>query len=54
MEAALAPFPGLFVAGNSYRGVAMNACIEDGVRLAPRIAEYLRTVRRNREYAMAR
>jgi protoporphyrinogen/coproporphyrinogen III oxidase len=54
MEAALAPFPGLFVAGNSYRGVAMNACIEDGVRLAPRIAEYLRSVRRNGDYAVAR
>ena len=54
IEASLAPFPGLFFAGNSYRGVAMNACIEDGIRLAPRIAEHLRTVRRHDDYALAR
>lgn len=54
MEAALAPFPGLFVAGNSYRGVSMNACIEDGMRLAPRIAVHLRNVARSDDYAVAR
>jgi oxygen-dependent protoporphyrinogen oxidase len=53
IEAALAQHPGLFIAGNAYRGVSVNACIEDAPRLAGRVAEHLRTVTR-RELPLAR
>ena len=41
IEAALPAHPGLFVAGNSYRGVSVNACIEDARRSPTRVAEHL-------------
>lgn len=34
IEARLQRHPGLYLAGNSYRGVSINACISDAVRLA--------------------
>ena len=34
IEALTAAHPGLFLAGNSYRGVSMNACIADADRVA--------------------
>jgi oxygen-dependent protoporphyrinogen oxidase len=37
IEHALAGWPGLHVAGQSYRGVAMNACVEEAGRLAARV-----------------
>ena len=37
IDARLAAHPGLFVAGNSYRGVAINACVADAGPLADRI-----------------
>jgi oxygen-dependent protoporphyrinogen oxidase len=39
IEARLAALPGLFVAGNGYRGVAINACIADAGPLARRIIQ---------------
>jgi oxygen-dependent protoporphyrinogen oxidase len=36
IDAELAPYPGLFVAGNSYRGVAVNACIAEAGSIADR------------------
>ena len=53
IEAALARYPGLFLAGNSYRGVSVNACIEDAPRLARRVVEHLRSVGRAEDYAVA-
>jgi oxygen-dependent protoporphyrinogen oxidase len=53
VEATLASYPGLFLAGNSYRGVAVNACIEDARRIAADVATHLQGVQR-REYAVAR
>jgi protoporphyrinogen/coproporphyrinogen III oxidase len=37
IERGLAGYPGLWVAGNSYRGVAINACVADAASLAARI-----------------
>jgi oxygen-dependent protoporphyrinogen oxidase len=34
IEARLQRHPGLYLAGNSYRGVSINACISDAGRLA--------------------
>jgi oxygen-dependent protoporphyrinogen oxidase len=34
-------FPGLFLGGNCYRGVALNDCVEQGALLAQRVARYL-------------
>jgi oxygen-dependent protoporphyrinogen oxidase len=34
IDARVAAHPGLYLAGNSYRGVSMNACIADADRLA--------------------
>ncbi len=44
IDAALAPCRGLFLAGNAYRGVSINACIEDAPRVAGAVADHLRTV----------
>jgi oxygen-dependent protoporphyrinogen oxidase len=41
IDAALARHPGLFLSGNSYRGIAMNACIKDAEALAERLAAEL-------------
>jgi oxygen-dependent protoporphyrinogen oxidase len=37
IEQALTGWPGLHVAGQSYRGVAMNACVEEAGRVAERV-----------------
>ena len=37
IEARLRGHPGLFVAGNGYRGVAINACVSEAGPLAHRI-----------------
>jgi len=42
LDAILQRHPGLFVAGNSYRGVSINACIETAPEIATRIADHLR------------
>jgi oxygen-dependent protoporphyrinogen oxidase len=53
IEGVLAGFPGLFLAGNSYRGVSVNACIEDASPLALRVVQHLQTVGRADDYAVA-
>jgi oxygen-dependent protoporphyrinogen oxidase len=42
IDAALARHPGLFVAGNSYRGVAINACVTEAAPLAARVLASVR------------
>jgi oxygen-dependent protoporphyrinogen oxidase len=42
IDNALSRHPGLFVTGNSYLGVAINACIAEAGPLAARIVEVLR------------
>jgi oxygen-dependent protoporphyrinogen oxidase len=37
IDAALARYPGLFVAGNSYKGVAINSCIAEAGGIAERV-----------------
>jgi oxygen-dependent protoporphyrinogen oxidase len=43
IEARLARIPGLFVAGNAYRGPAINACIADAGRVADHVLADLRS-----------
>lgn len=43
IERRLQAHPGLFVAGNSYRGISLNACVEDAAPTARRILGWLRT-----------
>ena len=45
MESALLSHPGLFLAGNSYRGVAINSCIAEANPLAEKIGAVLATER---------
>lgn len=54
VQAALGPYPGLVIAGNSYRGVSVNACIEDARRIATHLAAHLRTVENRNAFAAAR
>jgi protoporphyrinogen/coproporphyrinogen III oxidase len=37
IDDALTRYPGLFLAGNSYRGVSINACVADAAPLAARV-----------------
>ncbi len=46
IEDQLRLHPGLFVAGNAYRGVAINDCTEQAELVAERVAEYLEPVAR--------
>jgi oxygen-dependent protoporphyrinogen oxidase len=39
IEAALTRLPGLFVTGNSYRGVSINACVTDAKAIALRVLD---------------
>lgn len=38
IDARLRESPGLFLAGNSYRGISINACLADAVRVAKRVS----------------
>ena len=53
IERALAACPGLFLAGNSYRGVSVNACIEDAQRVAAQVVAHLASAGQQAEYAGA-
>jgi oxygen-dependent protoporphyrinogen oxidase len=54
IETRLREYPGLFLAGNSYRGVSINACLEDALLIAQRVATHLQRVVPFAEYADAR
>jgi len=54
IEKRLREHPGLFLAGNSYRGVSINACIEDAPVIARRVASHLQRLPALLEYAAAR
>ncbi|HTM26055.1 MAG TPA: protoporphyrinogen oxidase [Vicinamibacterales bacterium] len=54
IEARLREHPGLFLAGNSYRGVSINACIEEAPAVARRVAAHLQTLPRSLAFAAAR
>jgi oxygen-dependent protoporphyrinogen oxidase len=41
LEAGLARYPGLFLTGNAYHGVAMNDCTEQASLVAQRVQAYL-------------
>jgi oxygen-dependent protoporphyrinogen oxidase len=53
IEARLREHPGLFLAGNSYRGVSINACIEEAPAVARRVAAHLQTLPRSLAFAAA-
>ena len=40
IENRVANFPGLFVGGNAYHGVAMNDCTEQAIVLADRVVQH--------------
>jgi len=42
LEAALARTPGLWIAGSSYHGIAVNACLKTSEPTAARVRDYLR------------
>jgi oxygen-dependent protoporphyrinogen oxidase len=42
IERGLERYPGLFVSGNSYRGISINACAEEAPRVAEAVVEFLR------------
>jgi oxygen-dependent protoporphyrinogen oxidase len=44
IDAALAACRGLFLAGNAYRGVSINACVENAPRIAEAVVDHLRTI----------
>jgi len=54
IEKRLRDYPGLFLAGNSYRGVSINACIEDAPAVARRVASHLQSLPALLQYAAAR
>jgi protoporphyrinogen/coproporphyrinogen III oxidase len=54
LESRLRDYPGLFLAGNSYRGVSINACIEDAPAVARQVAVHLQRTPALMEYAAAR
>jgi oxygen-dependent protoporphyrinogen oxidase len=39
IEAILGKYPGLYLAGNAYRGIGVNDCIENSAKLAEKIIE---------------
>lgn len=43
IEERLARYPGLFISGNAYHGVAVNDCTEQAERVARHVADYLRS-----------
>jgi oxygen-dependent protoporphyrinogen oxidase len=54
IESRLREYPGLFLAGNSYRGVSISACIEDAPAVARQVATHLQRTPALLEYAAAR
>jgi oxygen-dependent protoporphyrinogen oxidase len=54
LEKRLREHPGLFLAGNSYRGVSINACIEAAPAIARWVASHLRSLPALLQYAAAR
>lgn len=54
IETRLREYPGLFLTGNSYRGVSINACIEDAPAVAHQVAVHLQHMPALLEYAAAR
>jgi protoporphyrinogen/coproporphyrinogen III oxidase len=46
IERRLRQHPGLFLAGSSYRGVSLNACLADADDVAARVMDYLGAVQR--------
>jgi oxygen-dependent protoporphyrinogen oxidase len=53
IDALLRRRPGLFLAGSSYRGVSINACIADAPFVAARVADHLRSTAIEAEFAVA-
>ena len=42
IDQALAELPGLWVAGNSYHGIAVNACVEEAPKVADAVINHLK------------
>jgi oxygen-dependent protoporphyrinogen oxidase len=46
IDRRLALYPGLFVSGNSYRGIAINSCVDEAPRIADAVVQFLRNKQR--------
>lgn len=44
IDALLQPYPGLFLAGNSYRGVSINSCVAEAGTIADRVLAHVTSV----------
>jgi oxygen-dependent protoporphyrinogen oxidase len=51
IEGRLAGHPGLFVSGNSYRGISVNLCVDEALRVAEAVLEHLSGLRGSRARA---
>jgi oxygen-dependent protoporphyrinogen oxidase len=47
IDALLQRYPGLFLAGNSYRGVSINSCVAESGPLADRILAHVGSIKKN-------
>lgn len=47
IDALLQAYPGLFLAGNSYRGVSINSCVAESGLIADRVLEHVRAASRS-------
>ena len=54
IDAQLQGHPGLFLAGNSYRGVSINSCVAEAPGIAARIADHLRSQTLAEEFTAVR
>ena len=45
LEERIRKHPGLFLAGNAYRGVSLNDCVEQGGEVAKKVSAYLQATR---------
>lgn len=44
IDVLLQPYPGLFLAGNSYRGVSINSCVAEAGTIADRVLAHVRSL----------
>ena len=46
IDALLQPYPGLFLAGNSYRGVSINSCVAESGAIADRVLAHVGSIKK--------
>lgn len=51
LESRLLSLPGLFVSGNSYKGISVNSCVEEAPRIAESVLDFLIGISRVPSYS---